>query len=99
MVYKDLSVVYKDASANTMDNEDHPMYAHCPARLQGHKDKSIFSSILDLTLDPGICLLHVFTLFQMKLFGLIYLGDTCCSAMSYFLLIRLVKVLFVLIVN
>ena len=27
MVYKDLSVVYKDASANTMDNEDHPMYA------------------------------------------------------------------------
>ena len=81
-----------------MDNEDHPMYAHCPARLQGHKDKSIFS-ILDLTLDFDICLLHVLTWFQKKLFDLIYPGDTCCSAMSYFLLIRLVKVLFVLIVN
>ena len=39
----------------------------CPARLQGHKDKSIFS-ILDLTLDLDICLLHVLTWFQKKLF-------------------------------
>ena len=44
----------------------------CPARLQGHKDESIFSSIPDLTLDPDYSDLmsaaYVLTLFQMKLF-------------------------------